>query len=255
MRQSSHKALTRYRATVEYDGTDFYGFQRQVATQRTIQGELETALSKLAQANIQIIGAGRTDAGVHARGQVIAFELAQWRHGNVALQKGINALLPRSIAVRDVGVSSAEFHPRFDAKRRGYRYTILNAPVRSPLVEQRAWHLYGPLDVDAMNAAAAHLVGQHDFATFGTPPQGNNTVRDLFKAQWQTNGQYLYFDVEATAFLKRMVRSLVGSLRLVGGGTWSVEDFVTALKARDRSRSGPSAPPQGLVLEFVSYDD
>ncbi len=186
---------------------------------------------------------------------MIAFELDEWRHGGVKLQKGLNALLPRSIAVREVGLSSAEFHPRFDARSRSYRYTILNAPVRSPLVEQRAWHLYGPLDIALMNQAAQKLLGLHDFATFGTPPQGNNTVRDLFRAEWTQSGEYLYFDVEATAFLKRMVRSLVGSLRLVGDGTWSVDDFVSAMDAKERGRSGPSAPPQGLVLEFVRYDD
>lgn len=150
---------------------------------------------------------------------------------------------------------SAEFHPRFSARRRGYRYTILNTMVRSPLHELRVWQLYGELDIAAMNQAAAHLVGKHDFATFGTPPQGNNTVRDLFRAEWSRDGEFLYFDIEATAFLKRMVRSLVGSLRLVGAGTWSVDDFVAAFQASKRDRSGPSAPPQGLVLEFVSYDE
>ncbi len=157
--------------------------------------------------------------------------------------------------MREVEVSSAEFHPRFNARSRSYRYTILNAPVRSPLVEQRAWHLYGPLNIEAMNQAASLLIGRHDFATFGTPPQGNNTVRDMFRAEWTKSGDNLYFDVEATAFLKRMVRSLVGSLRLVGDGTWSLDDFASAMDAKERGRSGPSAPPQGLVLEFVRYDD
>ena len=186
---------------------------------------------------------------------MIAFDLDGWKHGTVVLQRALNATLPRTIAVRGVRGVSAEFHPRFSASSRRYRYTILNTRVRSPLHEMRVWQFYGTLDMDAMNQAAARLVGKHDFATFGTPPQGNNTVRDLFRAEWHCQGDFLYFDVEATAFLKRMVRSLVGSLRLVGAGTWSVDDFVTALQAKERSRSGPSAPPQGLVLEFVRYDE
>lgn len=157
--------------------------------------------------------------------------------------------------MREVEQSSAEFHPRFDALSRGYCYTILNAPVRRPLVEQRVWHLYRPLDTDNMHQAAQALIGTHDFATFGTPPQGNNTVRQVFKAACRRKDDYLYFEVEATAFLKRMVRSLVGSLRLVGDGTWSISDFVAAMDAKDRARSGPSAPPQGLVFEFVRYED
>lgn len=172
----------------------------------------------------------------------------------MVLQRALNAYLPRTIAVREMMVASAEFHPRFSAVRRGYRYTILNTGVRSPLHEMSTWQLYGSLDIEAMNRAAAHLVGKHDFATFGTPPQGINTVRDLFRAEWSRDGEFLYFDIEATAFLKRMVRSLVGSLRLVGDGSWSVDDFAAAFNAKARDRSGASAPPQGLVLDFVRYD-
>lgn len=246
--------MTRYRATVEYDGTNYFGFQRQIAAQQTIQGELEKALSKLAQASIQVIGAGRTDAGVHARGQVIAFDFAAWRHGEGRLQRALNGTLPEDIAVRDVQVVSEEFHPRFDALRRGYRYTVWNRPNPSPLRQRYAWHIRQPLDVAAMNVAAAHLIGEHDFATFGTPPQGDNTVRRLFRAEWQQHDDVLQFDIEGTAFLKRMVRSIVGSLRLVGIGRWSVDDFVTAMQAAERSRAGQTAPACGLVLEFVSYD-
>ena len=208
----------------------------------------------MAQADIQITGAGRTDAGVHARGQVIAFEFAQWRHDAEQLQRALNAQLPEAIVVREVEVASAEFHPRFDAKRRGYRYTIYNAAVPSPLNRRTSWHLHGALDVELMNVAAQHLIGEHDFATFGTPPQGDNTVREVFVARWTQSGSYLFFDIEATAFLKRMVRSIVGSLRLVGSGKWSVDEFSAAFAAAERERSGAAAPPQGLVLEFVSYD-
>lgn len=246
--------MSRYRATVEYDGTDYFGFQRQVAAQKTIQGELEKALSKLAQASIQVTGAGRTDAGVHARGQVIAFDFATWRHDVGRLQTALNGTLPRDIAVRDVQIVGDAFHPRFDAVKRGYRYTVWNRPNPSPLNRLYAWHIRQPLDLAAMNAAAASLVGEQDFATFGTPPHGNNTVRRIFRAEWQRQGDYLLFDIDGTAFLKRMVRSIVGSLRLVGIGVWSVNDFVTALQAAERSRAGQSAPACGLVLEFVSYE-
>ncbi|MGB1250851.1 MAG: tRNA pseudouridine(38-40) synthase TruA [Candidatus Promineifilaceae bacterium] len=245
--------MTRYKAIVEYDGTNYFGFQRQVVTQTTVQGELENALSQLTQVRIPIVGAGRTDAGVHARGQVISFKLDNWRHGAEALQRALNAKLPKAIAAREVEAVSAEFHPRFDAKRRAYRYTIFNGTVRSPLLRNRVWHLHKPLDIDSMQAASQKLVGTHDFATFGTPPQGNNTVREVFLARCEQQGEFIWFDIEATAFLKRMVRSLVGSLRLVGDGRWTVAQFVNALEQKRREASGPSAPPQGLVLERVDY--
>ena len=245
--------MTRYKAIVEYDGTHYFGFQRQVAEQATIQGELENALSQIIQVQTPIVGAGRTDAGVHASGQVIAFNLETWRHGLEALQRAMNAKLPKAIAVREVEAVSAEFHPRFDATRRAYRYTIYNAAVRSPLLRNRVWHLHRALDVTKMHEACNHLIGTHDYATFGTPPQGNNTVREVFLAQCKRNGDFITFDIEATAFLKRMVRSLTGSLRLVGDGSWTVAQFVEAFEKRERSASGPSAPPQGLVLERVDY--
>ena len=247
--------MTRYRATVEYDGTAYYGFQRQVATQKTIQGELEQALFKLAQASIPITGAGRTDAAVHARGQVISFEFADWRHGAERLTRALNSTLPRDIAVRDVATVHEQFHPRYDAVRRGYRYTILNRPTPSPLRRHRSWHVRETLDVGAMNRAAERLIGERDFGTFGTPPQGSNTVRRLFKAEWRhATDDELVFEIEGNAFLKRMVRSIVGTLRLVGNGSWTVDEFVEVLESAERGNAGPSAPPQGLVLEFVDYD-
>ncbi len=246
--------MSRYRATIEYDGTNYFGFQRQIDAQQTIQGELEKALFKLAQASIQVLGAGRTDAGVHARGQIITFDMANWRHDEQRLQRALNGTLPRDIAVRKVQIVDETFHPRFDAKRRGYRYTVWNRPTPSPLNRRYAWHIRQPLDILAMNTAASTLIGEHDFGTFGTPPNGNNSVRRVFRAEWQRKDNYLLFDIEGTAFLKRMVRSIVGSLRLVGIGKWSIDDFVAALQAAERGRAGQSAPPQGLVLEFVRYD-
>ncbi len=244
----------RYRATVEYDGSDYFGFQRQAPGQPTIQAELERALGIIAAQPVAVAGAGRTDTGVHARGQVIAFDL-DWSHGVDALQRAVNANLPADIVLLDVQIAAPGFHPRFDARRRRYVYTIYNAPVRSPLRRLQSWHLAEALDVAAMNEAAGVLVGEHDFATFGQPPQGQNTVRVLYQAGWQRENELLLFTIEGNAFLQRMVRSIVGSLRLVGDGRWTVANFVAAFHARERDRAGQTAPPHGLYLAAVTYDD
>jgi tRNA pseudouridine38-40 synthase len=242
-----------YRALIAYDGTAYAGFQRQREGQPTIQGELERVLAELAQGPIRIKGAGRTDSGVHARGQVIGFEL-EWRHGPGALQQALNAYLPADIAVLNLEQCEAGFHPRFDARRRAYEYIIYNAAVRSPIGRQYAWHVKRPIDEYKMNQAAQALVGVQDFATFGQPPQGENTVRELFTAVCRRDDKQVSIFIEANAFLQRMVRSIAGSLKLVGEGSWSVEQFVIALEACDRSRCGTVAPPHGLYLVSVTYD-
>jgi tRNA pseudouridine38-40 synthase len=244
----------RYRATVEYDGSDYFGFQRQVPGRRTIQAELENALAVIAERPVLVTGAGRTDTGVHACGQVISFDV-DWSHGVAALQRAVNANLSPAIVLLDVAESAPDFHPRFDARRRRYAYYVYNAPVRSPLRRLRSWHLAKPLEMAAMNEAAAVLIGEHDFASFGRAPQGENTVRMLYQADWQRDGTTLRFSIEGNAFLQRMVRSIVGSLCLVGDGRWTVGDFVAAFRARDRDRAGQTAPPDGLYLTAVTYDD
>ncbi len=246
--------MLRYRAIIEYDGTEYYGFQRQRDTQPTVQGELEKAITHLAQQTSSVLGAGRTDSGVHALGQVISFDL-DWSHGINALQRAINANLPADIVILQLEQASLTFHPRYDAQRRSYAYHIFNAMVRSPVRRFRSWHVRQPLDVEKMNQAARYLLGRHDFGTFGQPPQGENRVRELFQAEWQQDREFLLFTIEANAFLYRMVRSLVGSLKLVGDGSWTVEDFVAAFRSCDRSRSGSVAPPQGLYLKSVTYGD
>ena len=214
---------------------------------------MERALTQVAGEAIAITAAGRTDSGVHARGQVISFDLA-WRHGEQALLRAINANLPQDIALLDLSLAAPDFHPRFDARRRKYLYYVYNRPVRSPLYRLYSWHIQRPLALDAMNAAAEHLAGTHDFSTFGQPPQGDNTVRELFEASWRRDGELLVFDIEGNAFLYRMVRSIVGSLRAVGQGEWTVDEFVDAFNAGDRSRAAPTAPPHGLVLFSITYD-
>jgi tRNA pseudouridine38-40 synthase len=244
----------RYKALVEYDGTDYFGFQRQRDDQPTIQSVLERAVSLLADKPTTVIGAGRTDSGVHASGQVISFDL-EWQHDILALGRAMNANLPADIAVIQIDETSPEFHPRFDARRRAYEYHIYNADIRSPLRRSRSWHVRRTLDLAKMELAAASLIGIQDFATFGTPPQGDNCVRQVFSANWRRQDELIVFFIEANAFLYRMVRSLVGSLKAVGEGRWTVEEFVSALGARDRSLSGALAPPHGLYLVNVAYND
>lgn len=246
--------MPRYKALVEYDGTAYYGFQRQIEAHPTIQGELEKAITHLTQQPINVIGAGRTDSGVHALGQVISFDL-EWRHGVEALQRAINANLPADIAILQLNQALPTFHPRFDARRRSYAYHIFNAAVRSPVRRFQSWHVRQSLNVDKMNQAASILLGRHDFGTFGQPPIGENRVRELFRAEWVRDRDLLIFYIEANAFLYRMVRSLVGSMKLVGDDSWTVEDFVAAFRSCDRSRSGTAAPPQGLYLVSVTYGD
>lgn len=245
--------MTRWRARISYDGTAFAGFQRQQARHRTIQGELERVVSRLSGRETAVIGAGRTDSGVHALGQVISFDM-DWQHPSGALMNAINANLPEDIAILQLSPAAPTFHPRYDARRRAYRYTIDNRVVAHPVHRHVSWHVKRPLDIDLMNQAARHLIGKQNFATFGQPPKGNNTVREVYTAQWQQNGRWLHFDIEANAFLYRMVRSIVGSLKAVGEQRWTVNQFVAALQACDRSRSGTTAPPQGLFLMTVAYE-
>ena len=245
--------MPRYRALIEYDGTAYAGYQRQ-AVQQTVQGELENALYAVVHQPITITSAGRTDTGVHALGQVISFDI-DWRHGVEKLQRAINVNLPKDIVVLQLDETRLDFHPRYDARRRAYKYHIYNTAVRSPIRRYRSWHVKQPLAIDKMNQAAMTLIGVQDFATFGQPPQGNITIRELFAAQWRMDGELLIFFVQANAFLYRMVRSIVGSLVMVGKGEWTVEQFVKVLQARDRGRSAAVAPAHGLYLVDVTYED
>jgi tRNA pseudouridine38-40 synthase len=249
--QKSEASIQRLMAIVEYDGTDYHGFQMQ-AQGRTIQGEIEKALAAVTREKTRIVGAGRTDAGVHAQGQVVVFSTA-WRHPIEELQRALNAVLPVDIAVRGLRSVAEAFHPRFDAVSREYRYTIFNRPLRSPLVRRFAYHFPRPLDVAALEEAASVLEGSHDFASFGRAPQGDNTVREVYRAQWAPEEPFVYFDIVATAFLYRMVRSLVGTLLLVGTRELSPKGFEEILQSADRSKAGQVAPAHGLCLMRVNY--
>lgn len=260
-------------ALVAYDGTGYGGFQVQSGVP-TIQGALEDALGTFTTIEGRIAGSGRTDAGVHARGQVVAARV-EWRHSLTALQRAWNAHLPPAIAVRAVRLAPPAFHPRFSAVARTYRYTVVQAGSgaeaervqglrRSPLTDRFAAYEPRALDLAAMQAAAASLVGRHDFGAFGRPPQGENRVRTVTQAEWAAvesslpaleaqPDRVLVFTVTADAFLQRMVRNLVGTLLDVGRGRLEAAAVQEILAARERSRSSPPAPPAGLVLEQVTY--
>lgn len=245
----------RYRATLAYDGTAYSGFQRQAGDTPTIQLAVEKALTVVTGRAAQITGAGRTDAGVHARGQVIAFDV-EWFHEDGALLRALNANLPDDIALQDI-VQAPGFHPRFDALSRVYGYTVIVSECRQPLWLRRAWQVTGQLNIKNLQDAAQIVVGEHDFATFGLPPKGTNTVRRVLVSDWTASaeafGLRLVYTVEANAFLHRMVRRLVAMQVKVGRGRSTLADFEAAFKARDLSRSQGIAPPQGLVLEAVRY--
>jgi tRNA pseudouridine38-40 synthase len=246
--------VARYKAIIEYDGTDFLGFQRQ-AQGCTVQAEVEAALGRIGWTGKAVLGAGRTDAGVHASGQVIAFDF-DWPHGDDDLLRALNANLPPDAAVKSLAAGAPDFHPRFQARGRRYRYSIYNAPVRSPLAARYAWHVWPPaLNVAAMQAASQRLIGRRDFSAFGTDPDGgDSTTRTVSKAEWsQAAGGWLYFEIQADAFLYRMVRSVVGALKKVGAGDLTPAEFGAILDSRDRSQCPPLAPPQGLCLMEVLY--
>jgi len=240
-------------ATVEYDGTDFAGFQVQAdELPRTVQGELERALEAVTGRETRVVGAGRTDRGVHAQGQVISFEV-EWQHDLPDLHRALNAVLAQDLVVLQMGIAPAEFHPRFSAAKRTYQYRVLNRPWRSPLERRTAWHVARKLEMAPLADSSGCLVGTHDFATFGRSPEGENTVRTVFRAEWQNQDGVFIFDITANAFLYRMVRSIVGMLMLVGLGQMAPEDFEALLPAQDRSLVKQVAPAHGLCLMRVDY--
>ncbi len=247
----------RYQGTLAYDGTAYQGFQRQAAGIPTIQGAVENAFMTVSGQTVTVIGAGRTDTGVHASGQVISFDLV-WRHGVEQLLKAVNATLTPDIALlRLEAAPHPAFHARFDATARTYRYQVLNADVRHPLFAHRAWHVWGQFDGVMMAQAAAMLIGTHDFGAFGLPPQGDNTTRTIMRSEWTTQaddaGMLWHYTVEATAFLQHMVRRIVSVLVSLGRGMKSL-DFFEAMLHQPLLRAGVTiAPPQGLTLTRVRY--
>jgi tRNA pseudouridine38-40 synthase len=243
-----------YKSIIAYDGTDFTGYQRQADDQRTVQGTIEQALCKLGWSGTSIVASGRTDAGVHAKGQVVTFEL-EWGQEGGALTRALNANLPRDVAVWDTQPAPEGFHPRFSARRRHYRYTLLVSPHRDPLRERYAWRIFHGVELRTMQATADTLVGRHDFAAFGKPskPEGS-TVRNVLRARWVRAEERLDFDIEANAFLYHMVRRLVAALVAVGTGRSRPESVSALLDDPDARWEGAIAPACGLCLEAVIYE-
>lgn len=238
--------------TLEYDGTYYHGWQKQPHL-TTIQGTLEKALSRLTQHSIQVYGAGRTDAGVHALGQVAHFSPPVPFQPEVWV-RGLNALLPEDIVVRSADTVSDSFHARFSAKGKVYAYFIRNAPGRSPFRRLTAWHLPHPLDLKKMRGAAGRLLGEHDFTSFcAAAGEAENRRVDLREIRIEQNKEEIRITVEAPRFLQYMVRNLVGFLVEVGKGRRLGKEVPLILEAKDRRQAGPTAPAHGLFLVRVEY--
>ena len=245
--------MPRYKLTLEYDGGPFVGWQTQ-ATGPSIQAALEEAVFKLSGERTLVIGAGRTDAGVHALGQVAHVDLARafpaW-----TVRDGLNAhLRPLPIAVLAAAEVDDAFHARFSARERSYRYRIINRRGLLALDRGRAWLVTAPLDAEAMVAGASVLVGRHDFTSFrASGCQARSPEKTLDALIVERRGDEIVIDARARSFLHHQVRNMVGTLKLVGEGKWSPGDVAAALAARDRSRGGPTAPADGLYLVAVCY--
>jgi tRNA pseudouridine38-40 synthase len=238
--------------TIEYDGTNYHGWQIQ-AKGETIQSILERALSTFCNAPIRITGSGRTDAGVHALGQVANFH-ADIQFDRHRLLRGLNALTPPDIAIKDAEAVADSFDARRAGRARVYEYRILVRPTPSPFYLNRAWHLHEPMEIAAMRAAIACLLGEHDFSSFRAAGcDAAQPVRKVYHVALEERGEILVLAIEATAFLRHMVRNLVGTLVEVGRGDRSPIQFAELLEARDRTKAGPTAPAHGLYLVEVKY--
>jgi tRNA pseudouridine38-40 synthase len=247
--------MPRYRLTLEYDGSGYNGFQAQ-AGQPTVQGAVETAVTAFCGQTVRIAAAGRTDTGVHATGQVISFDLDKaWPERTV--MNALNAHLTNdAVTVLDCAAVGDDWHARFSAVGRCYLYRILTRAAPPALDRGRVWHVRKPLDERAMQAAAAALVGLHDFTTFrDVNCQSKSPVKTLDVARVDRVGDEVHLIFEARSFLHRQVRSMTGTLAEVGLGRWSIDDVAAALAARDRAACAPVAPSNGLYLTGVRYEE
>ena len=258
-----------FKITLAYDGTDFVGWQRQ-ATGVSIQGQLEDALKLLDERDVTVHGAGRTDAGVHARGQVASFTLARAVTADV-VQRSLNANLPPAVRVLSAEDAPDDFHARFHARGKTYRYRLWNADVLDPFERRYAWHVYGALDVAAMQAAAALVKGTHDFAAFqGPKSEVKSTVRTIVTSRIEECGMRIgeaglhsalrtphsalvMYEITGGGFLRHMVRTIVGTLVEIGRGRRPVDWMNDVLASRDRTAAGQTAPAEGLFLVAVHY--
>jgi tRNA pseudouridine38-40 synthase len=245
--------MPRYKLVIEYDGAPFVGWQMQ-DNGLSVQGVLTAAIAAFCGETVPVQGAGRTDAGVHAHGQVAHVDLGkEWDTDTV--RDAVNAYLrPHPVAVLSAQIATAEFDARFSATQRHYLYRIVNRRADLTLDREHAWRVARPLDAEAMHHAAQHLVGRHDFTTFRAAEcQANSPVKTLQRLDVGRRGEEIHVHASARSFLHTQVRSMVGSLALVGEGKWSTDDVARARDARDRAACGPVAPPDGLYLVRVDY--
>lgn len=250
-----------FKLTIAYDGTDFHGWQMQ-ANKATVQGEIVSVLRRLTQENVQLHGAGRTDAGVHALGQVASFR-TQSALSSGEFQRALNALLPQSIRIVLAEQVGPDFSARWSAKGKVYRYRLYRGKVVPPTVWRYVLHYPFPLDEDAMRDAASRFVGLHDFSSFAASTgsedddKERNMRREIFSAELKRSddGEELCFTVHGRSFLRYMVRKMVGTLLDVGRGKLKPEDIDRLYELRDRSKSGPTVPPQGLCMLRVDHEE
>ena len=241
-----------FKVTVEYDGTDYAGFQYQ-AGQRSVQNEIEQAVRRLTGQEVRISGAGRTDSGVHALGQVIGFR-AETRIPPDKMAVALNSALPKDIAAVKAEEVDEDFHARFSARSRAYVYVILNRSHRSALFGRYAWQIPHALDVEAMDSAAGRLIGIRDFAAWANETsETKTTVREILRSRVRRQGPFVVVSVKANGFLRGMVRNVVGTLVEVGQGKRPAEDMDRITESKDRGQAGPSAPAHGLCFTRVEY--
>jgi len=246
--------MPRYRLTLEYDGGALVGWQRQ-ENGPSVQGALEGAIEKISSERVTVHGAGRTDAGVHALGQVAHFDLEK-EFAPDRIRDGLNHFVrPAAITVLDAAMAAPDFHARFSATARHYLYRILVRRPPPALERGKVWHVVHELDAELMHHAAQSLIGQHDFTTFRAAEcQAKSPVKTLDRLDVRRAADEIHIEASARSFLHHQVRSMVGSLKLVGEGKWRARDLADALAAKDRSRCGPVAPPDGLYLVRVDYN-
>lgn len=248
--------MTRWKLTIEYHGAPYCGWQMQNG-QPTVQEEIEKAITKFCQKEIRIHAAGRTDTGVHAAGQVAHFDLDYGTRTLTGfdLAKALNAYLrPQPIAILKAEIAADDFHARFNATNKLYRYRILNRVAPIAIDQGFAWHVWKPLDVSLMNKVAQNLLGTHDYTTFrDSECQAKSPVRSISRIELVRRNDEVFMEVEGRSFLHHQVRNMIGTLSMVGEGKWDEDDFIKAFHARDRTKGGKTAPADGLTLVRIDY--
>jgi tRNA pseudouridine38-40 synthase len=247
--------MRNFKITFEYDGAEFCGWQAQAQGERTVQGDMEAVLLKVFKQPIKVIASGRTDSGVHAKGQVISFK-ADTRMKPLEIQRALNSLLPEDIAVHEVRQVKSDFHAQYSVKEKTYRYTILNRKHRSVFLRDRVHFYFYPLNISNMRKAAKYLIGRHDFKSFQAYDRRRaerQTVRTIKKIAVKKEEDLIHIDVTADGFLYKMVRNIVGTLLGVGSGQLPLDAMPQILKAKNRKAACDTAPPEGLCLMIVKY--